>query len=267
MLAQFARFASQGISRFTYLAFFVALVTTLAWAGGDPWKTKPFAQWDNKDIERILNDSPWGKVIRVDAPWKSSGTDEESAGGDKSMRGMQPTMASPGQTSRDVGAPGGVVGANGGGQQVAQAAFLVRWVSSRTIREAAYRAAVLNGQMKEAEAEKEAAETVPSYQVLVGGSDMKPFQAVDEAALKGGVWLVTKKTKQKISFTNLQIERSADGNEVQSLVFSFPKKSATGESTIASDEKTVEFNLVFVGVRLQASFDISKMDDSQGRDL
>jgi len=246
------------------LAFLV--VINIAWAGGDPWKTKPFQQWDSKDIQRILNDSPWGRIVRVDAPWKNAG-DTDSAGGDTAMRGIQPTMAGQGQASRDVGAPGGVPGANGGGQQAAQAAFLVRWVSSRTVREAAFRAAVLNGQMKEEDAEKQAAEHVDSYQILVGGSDMKPFQAVDEATLKGGVWLTTKKTKQKIAFSTVQIDRDPDGKTIQALVFSFPKKSATGESTIAADERTVDFSLIFAGARIQTSFDISKMDDAQGRDL
>lgn len=252
-------------SRLINLSLALVIVATVARAGGDPWKTKPFQQWDNKDVQRILNDSPWGKVVRIDAPWKGAGADADSAGGDRGMRGMQPTMG--GQPNRDVGAPGGVVGANGGGQQLAQAAFLVRWVSSRTIREAAYRAAVLNGSMKEEGAEKQAAEPIAAYRVLVGGSDMKPFAGVDEPSLKGEAWLITKRNKQKIAFSSVEIERSADGKEVQSLVFSFPKKTETGESTIASDEKSAEFNLLVGAARIQVSFDISKMDDAQGRDL
>jgi hypothetical protein len=258
--------ASHGLSRWLGVLLVLLALSALAWAGRDPWKSKPFQQWDNKDIEKILNDSPWGKVIRVDAPWKNSG-DTDSAGGDTAMRGMQPTMGGQSQASRNVGAPSGVPGANGGGQQAAQAAFLVRWVSSRTIREAAYRAAVLNGQMKEEDAEKQAAERVADYQVLVGGSDMKPFQGVDEAMLKGGVWLTTKKTKQKIAFSSVQVEHDADGTNIASLVFSFPRRTSTGESTIGADEKSIEFSLTYGGARIQASFDISKMDDSQGRDL
>lgn len=244
------------------------MAATVVWAsGGDPWKTKPFQQWDSKDVQRILNDSPWAKIVRIDAPWKGAGADADSAGGDRSMRGMQPTMGGGQPQTRDVGAPSGVVGANGGGQTTAQAAFLVRWVSSRTIREAAYRTAVLNGSMKEEEAEKQAAEKVPAYQVLVGGQDMKPFETVDETALKGQAWIVTKKTKQKIAFSSVQIERSDDGRQVQSLVFSFPRKTETGESTIAADEKNVEFTLLLGAARIEVSFDISKMDDQQGRDL
>ena len=33
----------------------------IAWAGGDPWKTKSVDQWTEKDIAEILQTSPWAK--------------------------------------------------------------------------------------------------------------------------------------------------------------------------------------------------------------
>ena len=43
------------------------------WASGDPWKDKPYQQWDAKDLQKIFQDSPWAHIVRVDAPWIRAG--------------------------------------------------------------------------------------------------------------------------------------------------------------------------------------------------
>jgi hypothetical protein len=73
---------------------------------------------------------------------------------------------------------------------------VVRWVSSRTIREAAVRNAVLKGQLKPDDAPKDLVQTVDTYQVLVAGPNMKAFQGVDEATLKNSTFLEMKKTRK-----------------------------------------------------------------------
>jgi hypothetical protein len=243
----------------------VLAVAALASAGGDPWKSKPYQQWDSKDILRIVNDSPWAKVIHVDAPWKNApgGTDDAGA---VPVAGVRPSAGMGGTGAQPSSAPPNP-GANSQNSQIPQAAFLVRWLSSRTIREALLRSSVLSGKTKEEDAEKELAGPTDTYQVFVAGPDMKPFAIIEEDELKRGTFLQTKKTKQKISPISVQIERTPDGLGVQAIVFVFPKRSRTGESTIAADEKSADFNCVAGPVRIQATFDISKMDDANGRDL
>lgn len=227
--------------------FFLALAV-LVCAGSDPWKTKPFQQWDAADVKRIVTDSPWARVIRINAPWKSG------QAGDSSGSGLKHGQGSGGSDEDDDSSP-------------TQAAFIVRWVSSRTVRAAALRGAVIGGQLKEEEAERELAQQTDVYQVLVAGPDMKPFDSVDETMLKNNTELVAKKTKEKIAPSKVQISRSPDGKKIQGVVFSFPKKSETGESTIAPDEKTVNFSCTAGPAKIEMSFDISKMQDMQGRDL
>jgi len=246
------------ISLVVFVSF--AIVT---WAGGDPWKSKPYQQWDNKDILRIVNDSPWAKVVHVDAPWKNTADGTNDAGA-APVAGVRPSMG--GMGAQPSSAPPNP-GANSQNSQIPQAAFLVRWLSSRTIREALSRSSVLSGKTREEDAEKELAVPTDTYQVFVAGPDMKPFATIEEDELKRGTFLQTKKTKQRISPSTVQIERTPDGLGVQAIVFVFPKKSQTGESTIAADEKGADFNCVAGPVRIQATFDISKMDDANGRDL
>ena len=38
------------------------IIATLAWAGGDPWKSKPPSQWTEKDVADILANSPWARA-------------------------------------------------------------------------------------------------------------------------------------------------------------------------------------------------------------
>lgn len=238
------------------------LVALLAWASGDPWKEKPYQQWDEKEVRRILTDSPWAKLVRVNASWKG-GSSEEQEGGEGSAARPQ------GGTSRGYPSGGGAQsGAGGSGEsQAPQAAFLVRWNSSRAVRGAAYRGAILSGQMKQAEAEKLMAQPVADYEVLVTGPDMTPFVGADEGALKAAAYLQTKRSKTKVAASSVKVQRATDGKGVSAVLFSFPKKAENGEAEIAPDEKSVEFVCTLRNLSLRSSFEPQKMADKQGQDL
>jgi hypothetical protein len=149
----------------------------------------------------------------------------------------------------------------------AEASFAVRWISSRTIREAGYRSSVIEGRLKEDEAEKQLAQPVNDYEVYLGGPDMTPFQSLDEKALQGTATLAGKKTKQHITATKAQLVRSPDGKGVQGIIFSFPRQADNGEPSISPNEKAVEFTCAVAKVKLQTTFDLSKMEDAKGRDI
>jgi len=89
----------------------------------------------------------------------------------------------------------------------------------------------------------------------------------DQKALKEGAFLLTKKTKQKIPAGSVELQKAPDGKKVLAAVFSFPMKTASGETSIAADEKAVDFSCLVGGAKIQAAFDVSKMEDKQGRDL
>jgi hypothetical protein len=233
----------------------------LAWAGNDPWKSKPYQQWDSKDVERIMDDSPWAKMIRVDVLWKNAAPNQSDAdtkdlgggggGGDDSDKSSHPSaLRQPGE-----------------GTQFPQTVYLTRWISSRTMRAAVLRNAVLGGNLKEDAADKQLAAPVDAYQVELLGRDMTPFQGMDEKALTQAAYLQTKKKKEKISPAKIEIARSKDGKTIQAIEFLFPKKGATGESTIAADEKGVDFYCTAGKAKIQTSFEIPKMEDMKGRDL
>jgi hypothetical protein len=231
------------------LLFSVLSLAVLVWAGGDAWKTKPYQQWDEKDVQKIITDSPWSKLLHVPAPWL--GGSNEADTGEAGLRSGRPGVS--------VNAPEARQGGSANPQSL-QAVFVVRWISSRTLREAGYRNEILAGRMKPEDAEKQLAQVPDMLQIYVAGPDMAPFQKLDEGALKSSAFLGAKKSKQKLAAAAAQIQRGADG-KIQSIIFLFPK-------SLAADEKTVDFYCSIEGqVKIDASFDLSKMEDSKGRDL
>lgn len=257
----------------------VLTIGLVAWASSDPWKDKPYQQWDQKDIQHILTSSPWSKTVSVEAKGQanesqvpqSSPTAAQSApsnsSGDSSGgaigNGPRPGGMSGGSAPASSGGIGGYPSASG----APEIAFSVRWLSSRTMREALVRNAVMSGSMTQADADKDLAQPVDAYQVFIAGSQMAPFEPLDETSIKQGATLTTKKTKQKIEAEKVEIQRSPDGKTIRGIVIWFPKKTATGEVTIGPDEKGAEFAFAGGSVSIKMSFDFSKMYDAQGRDL
>jgi len=135
------------------------------------------------------------------------------------------------------------------------------------MREALVRNAVLSGKMTESDGAKELAQTPDAYELMVLGSQMHPFQSVEEASVKQNAFLTPKKSKEKIGASKVEFQRSADGKSVQTVIIYFPKKTATGQATIAADEKGAEFSVAASNTTIKASFDFSKMHDAQGPDL
>ena len=258
-----ARMENEEIFRKIFLCGSIAvLLAAIAWAGDDPWKAKPYQQWDAKDVRKVLDASPWARNVQVAAPWIGTGD-----AGDASSGGVASQPGPPGM--RSAQAPPGASGAGdiGPGTQTATVTFVVRWASSRTVREALLRNAVLAGQIQGDAAAQQLAQPVETYEIVVAAPDMKPFQSVDEKILEHGTFLMDRKTKEKVAPSGVKILNSEDGKKVESVAFVFPKKSDSGVATIAADEKNVDFLCVVTNVKIEASFDISKMLDTLGRDL
>ena len=135
-------------------------IAAAAWAGGDVWKTKPYSQWDQKDIATILQSSPWAKPAQqVQGAWHPDGTAAADtsnigvagSGTDTSNRSAGANANQPGGTEKEAEA------------QAAQQMYNVFWWSSRTIREASARRAVLSGAATQEQADKMVAAPVDSY--------------------------------------------------------------------------------------------------------
>jgi hypothetical protein len=241
----------------------VILAAVAAAQAGDVWKTKPFDQWTDKDIQEILLTSPWAKAgVQAQGSWHPDGMSQATgstgiagSSSDTSHVAAGNSTLSPGGTEKQDAAA------------ASQATYSVFWWSSRTIRAASMRRAVLKGSMTEADAEKTVANVPDDYMVLVQGTNMQIFQHRGEEAYAKNAYLQLKKTKEKVYPTKASFLKGSDGQTVTGAVFYFAKKTSSGEPTIAPDEKEIDFYLQVGDAKLVTFFDPRKMVDAKGEDL
>src|ERR1700683_4410350 len=72
--------------KFVGTSFFFLVCAPIACGGGDPWKVKPYQQWDANDIKKIFMDSPWCKTVQIDVTWKTGPKYEMSDDGGMALK-------------------------------------------------------------------------------------------------------------------------------------------------------------------------------------
>jgi hypothetical protein len=226
------------------------------------WKDKDFDKWDQKDVEKILKDSPWSKQVQyggggtgaMEAPLSSPGSDAAHDGNGGGGGG--------GGNGRNGLSASGSLGASQG--MGAATNFFVRWYSSRTVREAMARQRELNGTPAD-EARKSLEGEIDSYEVLLQSTNLAAFAKEGEAALKDHSYLMLKSNKDKIAPSKVTLIKG-QGDRVAAVQFDFPRKKDSGEPTLGPGEKGVEFFTKAGATPLTVSFDLSKMADKKGAD-
>jgi hypothetical protein len=222
----------------------VLLAAALAWAS-DPWEGKPYRQWTQKDVSKVLNDSPWVRIATVGVSWRGGPSGEDSGGG--SRHGM----------GRGQG--------GGSGAMAAEDVFEARWLSSVVIREGMARQQILSGVMTQEQADRLVAEKLPDYELVLYGQDMTPLERMSEAGIAKDSYLEAKESKQKLGADKVGFERGANG-KVAAIVFFFPK-TANGTPLVGPQEKEIDFSVDVEEVSLKFRFDPRKMSTKDGLDL
>jgi hypothetical protein len=259
--------------KFTFAGVTVLLLGVLVWAGGDPWKNKPFEQWTDSDIAAVLQSSPWAKVNlqtglgsrMLDSTPLTQPVGGVAGGGGGGSNTSRGSAGADSKTSAGSlpGQPGGLEKNADAGPGV----YNAFWYSSRTIREALARRAVLHSGMDSGAAAKFVEQAQEEYTVMVQGPDMSLFQQRGEKAFDDAAYLELKKSKQKIAPSHVEFQRAADGTTVLGAKFFFSKKGASGEPAIGADEKQVDFYLRVGSSTIRTYFEPRKMVDAKGLDL
>jgi hypothetical protein len=234
------------------------LLAAAATCASDAWKDKDFQNWDLKDVQKILSDSPWSKKLQT--------------GGGPSPRagGMRGGGAGPGMTQAGgvSGTPSSSASRGDGGasapNSTQQPDLTITWYSSRTIREATAREKELEGTSAE-DARKDLSAESTAYEVAVSGRDLGAL-GTDVERLKEHSYLMSKMTKEKLTPENVAIQREKGKVLPTAIIFRFAKTSASGEPAIGKNEKGVVFFTQAGGTDVKVTFDLSKMMDKLGAD-
>lgn len=258
-LPQQARRRTSGAERFRPALVLLAVLLSLGVArAGDPWKEKAYREWNEKDVKKVLTDSPWARTVHVNAVWKQGGSaDDERA---LSTGGLR--VGETGAAPRGAGGP-----RSAEEPPIPQALFHIRWVSAQTIRQAMARSAVLSGKVGAEEADRFWERRSEQHVIAIVGQDMRPFARVHEDSLKSATYLIVKSSRQKLAPSRVEIHRAPDGTTVTAVAFSFARTSPSGEELIGPDEKDLEFSCEANRVLFKTNFNVQKMTGKNGLDL
>lgn len=242
---------SKTLSKPPALLLVLLLGGTLLWAGDKAWKAKPYQQWNEKEIEAILTDSPWVRVTPIQRSWLPVA--EKDLPGTPQVNGgvRQMPNASTATTTPER------VGEGTWGELNVQ----IFWQSSRVMRAATAREAVLHGQ--NVDVDKYASEPQAEYQIILRMEDMTPFQQNDEKFFQNNAFLQMKKGKDKISPSHVVYEKNSKGL-VADAIFFFPKANSSGAPTISSDESEVQFSCKIADTTVRVGFRPREMVDQSG---
>lgn len=239
--------------KLTKVSIAVLLMSALAWAG-ESWKNKPYQKWNKKDVEMVLDHSPWAKVISLPPTWRmpiTVTTRKIIMMPASEIPVLQAGVATPSPPGMPV---------------VPQVPFEARWVSAHIMREALARQLLLAGKMTQAGAQQFISQPAAEYQIDVFGSDMAPFAKLDEAALAKASFLYLGGSKSKLAPISVTLLRTSDGKTVTGVIFSFPEV-ADGKPTVPAGEKGLDLVCETKLASLDFHFDPRKMTVKQRPDL
>lgn len=236
------------------------LVTAAAFAN-DAWKDKDFQNWDQKDVQKILADSPWSKKFQYGTT--GGGPGRVSYSGPLNTGGGSAGGAAAGGGAGSPGNPidRGLPGPADPGQQIN---LTVTWYSARTIREAIARKKELAGVAPD-DARKNLSAEPATYEVAVSGPDLTVFGRIQEDNLRAHAYLTSRTTKEKMAPQEVVVQRAQNDQPV-AIIFEFAKTTASGSPAITKNEKSVEFFTQAGNIPIKIQFDLTKMMDKQGAD-
>lgn len=244
-------FNSKSLSKPLGLLLGILLGGALLWAGDKPWKAKPYQEWNEKELQAILTDSPWVRLAPIQRSWlpgpgRDIAPQERTSG---AAKGQTPAASTASTAPADAG------------EDVQEMNVQFFWQSSRVMRAATARQAVLHGE--KVDVDKYASQPQDEYQIVVRMQDMTPFQQHDEKFFQGNAFLQMKRSKDKISPTHVTLEKNSTGS-VQAAIFFFPKTTSSGAPTVSADETEVQFSCKIADSMVRVGFKLRDMVDQSG---
>jgi hypothetical protein len=261
--------------------FLLLLLTALCLWAADFWIAKPFIEWSDKDVQKMINDSPWAHKSSVEVSMGAGpgagggrgggfGGGGGRGGGGGMPRGPQGDAAGgdPG-----IGGGGGFGGGGfggggdfGGGGGGMSAPVVVRWQSALPVKQALMKLRFGSEAATAAESKRLLERQEQSYIIYVATSAMlaRGLQGNKNAVLQ--VTTLSVKGKPPIQASDVQFSMSAPPAPSQQakgaapqmgaveIYFVFPKTSP-----LSVDDKEVEFATKLSNSNVKHKFKLKDM--------
>ncbi len=246
------------------LAATLFVLTLSLWAA-DFWQSKPYTEWSEKDIDKLLHNSPWARQVSL-SPGGSGGQMPSSRGGGRNRTGDMGEIAgaSTGGTGEMAGGGGG---AGGGGRQrggggldemsgggaTPSISVTLTWESSLPVRQARVKAKYGSEAATSPEAKKIIDQDPNMYVIAVVGPALRAMAGrggESPEEMKKAVMEQTSlsvKGKDPIKCSNIQVGRA-------DALFFFPKTTP-----LTLDDKDVEFSTRIGQIPVKYKFHVKDM--------
>jgi hypothetical protein len=241
-----------------HIGILIALLFALViWAGDEPWKTKAYQEWDDKDIDQVLHDSPWTVAFVVTT--EKNETAVSTGYVDKPINST-PNMCKDDQ-QKTVPCTLPPIYLYDESTIANSYQLRVTWTSSRTVRKALARRGVLHSNVSVPAEEKFVAQSLEEYHLVLGGG-LPTLDQLNEETIRKTAHLKVQGSSKEIGASSVSLARSGPA-----ITIFFPKKGPDGTPTIRDGDTRVDFACTLGKLKVKVKFDLRGMTDGQGPDL
>lgn len=233
----------------TPLLFFVLVLTAALLAASEPWKEKKYTDWSDKDIEKVLRDSPWAKTVNLALSAPGGGAPgsgrrgSPGGGGGFGSPSSEPADPVMGSMNRERGAE---VESGGARREIP---LIVRWQTALPVRQALARRQLDTGRFTPEKAAEYLRQIPDRYVVVVSGMPRPVLAGTNPEKLKAETVLKTG-DGQKIALEDIKMSTA----QLPDIFFIFPRTADLGVNS-----KTVEFITTLGRFEIRKKFSLKDM--------
>jgi hypothetical protein len=235
------------LPRKAVLASSVFLLLALCVWATDPWKNSDFEKWSSKDVDKILNSSPWAKSITVPFYPYLNGDGRETDDRIRIGSAKDPSSVAESALYQPAGT------------------FILRWNSALTLRRALYREAILHGTpVDDARVYLVNDEESMELTLIPTGQTLLP--PTEAPTLRQETYLQLQPSGHMLRATLAETRFRLDARGDRGYIFYFPQRLADGSPSIPKNVTEIVF-FTQVGVRrFEAKFRPAEMVTTDAAD-
>jgi hypothetical protein len=231
----------------TLCGFLTVVLFASAALADNFWQKKNYKTWTMSEVHILLDESPWTKNTVVDHLAFKDGfnvskvfqTDCNGNADFSNYRSLPPDALSSNSSAVE---------------------FKTTWISSRSIRSALMREAILCGRTKVPadKIDEFLVKGTEFYEIKLTSGYMQPFEGIGDEVLLNNTWISFDNNQTRVNPTNLEFIRD-ENKTIHSIIFRFNKKSENGHPLITPEQKEVEFAIQLDKLTVRTKYQLSKM--------